>query len=783
MTGRKRRRPVRSGGAIVATLCVLVSAFGPGVGAAAAAGPPIVGDTWASAVQATTARLSAEINPNGFPTGYHFDYIAEAAYQANVAGGKDPFTGASRVPPSANASIGSGTTTLVVLQFLSVLPPNSTYRYRAVATNSDPASPTIGQVRSFTTQATGGGSVLADGRGWEMVSPVDKNGGQVAGAGDLFGGGVAQAAAVGGAVTYGSSASFGAGAEGAPAASQYLATRGSDGWATQNVTAPLFSATYHDSEGGVPYRLFSPDLARGLLFGGDHCRGEDSDCAVANPPLPGSDAPAGYQNYYLREAGAYAALLGAAALAHTAVGPERFDVSLAGASADLKHAVLSTCAALSSNATEAPEGEGCDPAEQNLYRWSTGQGFSLLNLKPGDLAGTPGAELAAQAGAVSMDGSRVYFDLDGDLYLREGAQTKQVDQDASGGSSFEEASADGSVAFFSKEGHLWRYLAATDAAADLTPSGGVAGVLGASATGDYVYYQDAVGLKRWHGGATSTVAGGPQAADESNWPPATGAARVAPDGSRLLFVSLESEALSGYDNTDLKSGEPDSQVYLYDATGPGSLTCVSCNPTNGRPIGPSSVPGAIANGTAPGSTQIYKPRVLSANGRRVFFDSADAIALTDTNQRPDAYQWEAQGEGNCTRPGGCVALVSSGRDSGGAAFVDASADGSDAYFLTDESLVKADPGSADLYDARIGGGFPEPQPPISCEGDACQPLPSEPVDPTLTTLLAGPGNPPVRYPKQRKRCRKGFVKRKGKCLRRKAGAKERAGRRSGGRGR
>ncbi len=40
-----------------------------------------------------------------------------------------------------------------------------------------------------------------------------------------------------------------------------------------------------------------------------------------------------------------------------------------------------------------------------------------------------------------------------------------------------------------------------------------------------------------------------------------------------------------------------------------------------------------------------------------------------------------------------------------------------------------------------GGGGTE----IACEGDACQILPPEPVDPTLTTLLPGRGNPPVRY--------------------------------------
>lgn len=34
---------------------------------------------------------------------------------------------------------------------------------------------------------------------------------------------------------------------------------------------------------------------------------------------------------------------------------------------------------------------------------------------------------------------------------------------------------------------------------------------------------------------------------------------------------------------------------------------------------------------------------------------------------------------------------------------------------------------------------------IPCSGDSCRSLPPEPVDPTLTTLLEGPGNPKVRY--------------------------------------
>jgi hypothetical protein len=759
----------RRGGAVL-LLLILLAVMGPGAGSAAAA-VPTIGEVWSSAIFSSSVRLQAKVDPEGLATSYHFDYIPQSTYDANVAAAKDPFTGTARTPALSDANIGSGTNPVAVLQQASSLAAGTPYRYRLVAQNS--SGIVTSAAFSFTTQVVGGASILADGRGWELVSSVDKNGGEVAGPGAIAGGGVSQAAAGGSAVTYGSEASF-AGGAGAPPASQYIAVRVPGGWATQNITPPLYSGSYNTEKEGVPYQLFSGELTRGLLLNGRHCRGEGTGCAVPNPPLASTDAPAGYQNYYLREGatGAFTALLGNQNAGFLTLDPADFELRLAGSSPDLQHPVLSTCAALADKAIEVPAGN-CAPAETNLYEYSPGAGLSLLNILPAQTSGTPGAALAAQSGAISTDGSRVYFTLGGNLYLREGSQTKQVDEAAGGGGRFETASADGSVAFFTKGEHLWRYLAAgAGSATDITPSGGVLGVLGASETAGRVYYLTTSGLFLWDTGATSKIA---DAADSSNYPPATGTARVSADGSRLLFIS-SAFALTGYDNTDLKSparcGEPggicDSQVYLYD----GSLACVSCNPTNARPVGPSSISGAIANGSLASSTQIYKPRVLSADGRRVFFDSSDALGLADTNNAEDAYEWEAQGEGSCTRAGGCVSLISSGRAAGGSSFIDASVDGADAFFLTDESLVAADPGAADLYDARIGGGFPVAVKPTACEGDACQSLPPDPIDPTLTTLLTGPGNPAVRYPNAPKHCRKGFVKRKGKCIKKKVRVKK-----------
>ncbi|HEY2334028.1 MAG TPA: hypothetical protein VGH58_03330 [Solirubrobacterales bacterium] len=751
----RRRRPLAGGGAILLTLLAL----GATAPRAPAAGPPILGQLWASKVDAHSARLTAEIDPNGSLTGGYFEYASQAEFEAKG------FAGAKR---SNLNVIGIEAGTIVVnFPTLANLAADTAYRYRLTVTNGHGTvvKPEAAPFPFFRTQPDTGVGVLPDGRGWEMVSPAEKNGGQVDPPETLAKGGALQAAAQGGGAAYSSAASFAGGAGAAPA-SQYIAARTSSGWSNQNITVPIFSGSYDIAEGGSPYRLFSEDLTRSLLLNGKGCRGEASGCPVPNPTLPGTDAPAGYQDYYLRTSasGGFEALLGPSETSLSGQSSSSFEVTMAGASPDLAHVVLSSCAKLTASATS-----GC-PGQANLYEFSTGGGaLKLLNA-------SPGATLAAQgAGAISADGNRVYLKEGGNLFVRDGATLKQADAGAGGGGTFQLASADGSVAYFTKSGDLYRYDAAANTATKLTSSADVEGVLGAASSAANLYYLRPSGLYRC-ADANSAAANGCDAAskiaagaDPSNYPPATGASRVSADGAKLLFsstASLEDHAGETYDNTDLISGQPDAELYLYEA-GTG-LACVSCNPTNGRPIGPSSIPGAIANGSGPTATISYKPRALSADGRRVFFDSRDALALTDTNTEgsggrgiADVYQWEASGEGNCARSGGCASLLSSGRDAKPSSFADASAEGSDAFFLTGRSLVGSDPGAVDLYDARIGGGFPEAGEPLACEGDACQALPPEPSEPTLTTLLSGPGNPPVHYTrygfKATKRCPKGKV--------------------------
>lgn len=680
--------------AILIAALAATSAWAPSVAQAAAA--PGIGATWATGVTASSANLHAEVSPEGSPAFYRFEYLSEAAYEADGGG----FAGSARMPAGSEAFLGSSSSSLEALQHVSGLAPATAYVYRIVATNGE--GPSEGAAHRLRTEEVTPSFSLLDDRAWEMVSPAEKNGGSIAAPGQLHGGGDLQAAEGGGAVAFSSAASFAEGA-GAPWASEYLSTRSSGGWSTQNVTLPTLAGAYGAEPEGVPYRLFSGSLGRAAVLDVRRCpEGEECPRAI---------------------------LLRDTATGALTSSPEGPGVRLEGATPDLAHLALST--------------------ESGLYEWGGGAMRAI--------GAAPGAALAAPSGAISADGRRVYFTEAGSLYLgelpAEGASCGIPCATAilvAEGAEFQAASEDGSVAFYTKEGHLYRY-AAGGASTDLTPSGGVKGVLGISASGSVAYYQDASGLERWAAGTTSQVAAGAEAAMPSDYPPATATARVSADGSVLAFLSTESETLSGYDNTDQSTHEADSQVYLY-SVGAG-LSCVSCDPSGERPTGPATIPGAEPNGPL----RAYKPRALSAGGRRLFFDSPDRLVPLDSNGAPDAYEWEAGGEGTCAKAGGCVSLISSGTAPRGASFADASASGADAFFLTEASLEdtggkatslagNADPGAVDLYDAREGGGFPAPQGGPPCLADACEPIPAEPEDPTPNTLLASPGNLPAPKP-------------------------------------
>jgi hypothetical protein len=291
---------------------------------------------------------------------------------------------------------------------------------------------------------------------------------------------------------------------------------------------------------------------------------------------------------------------------------------------------------------------------------------------------------------------------------------------------------------------------------------------------------------------------GPSAATLTDVDPFRHAARVSADGHHATFIS--SASLTDYDNTDTENEEADAEVFLYDASangGQGKLICASCNPSGARPLGSRDRLGRYVAAWIPTYENIfYASRVLSEEGNRLFFNSFDPLLPRDTNGRADVYEWEAPGRGTCEEEspsyspqnGGCIALISSGKSLTNSEFVDASPNGEDAFFTTVSSFDPRDTGLIDIYDARVGGGFPAPQsPPAACEGEACQSAPEPPNDQTPSSLsFEGAGNvrEEAASAPTSTRCAKGKVKRHGRrCVAKKHKHAHRRAKRNRGAGR
>jgi hypothetical protein len=239
-------------------------------------------------------------------------------------------------------------------------------------------------------------------------------------------------------------------------------------------------------------------------------------------------------------------------------------------------------------------------------------------------------------------------------------------------------------------------------------------------------------------------------------------ARTSPDGESVAFISTASP--TGYDNTDVASGQADAEVYLYRAA-TNELVCASCNPSGARPVGrdfsANSEPFWMAAKLPNIENELYSQRLLSDNGERLFFESFDSLVRSDTNGKEDVYQWEAPGSGTCTAKApsfspqdeGCVDLISSGESPQDSELLDASPSGNDVFIRTGSSLVTQDPGLFDVYDARVEGGFaPPPGPRPPCEGEACQSPPPPPANLTpASSVFSGPGNPKPKKHKNKKK--------------------------------
>lgn len=685
---------------------------------------PVVIDSQSVAyVGSTTATLRAKLNPEGLDTHYQFQYVDDSAFQS---GG---FAGATTVPATP-VDVGSGTTDAGASVDLTGLTPNTRYHFRVVATNTSGSA--NGAPQSFKTTAGAEAVGLPDGRGYEMVSPVDKADGELASTEIVAG---SQSAPDGNTVGFFSFTSF----PGSPGPGlQYIANRGATGWSTHTMLPRQAPGSSLEAPG---YGLYSTDLSKAVLGNGNPAVGGGED----DPPLvPGE--PRGPLNLFVRDNANNTFQL----VNVTPAGATPADAHLDNGSADLSTVVFDEPAQLT---------PGASATTNNLYVWNAGK-VSLIGV--GASLGGPNP-LAFQPRifqAVSADGSRIFFTgADGNLNVFQHGAATQVDRTAGGtgpggGGSYQVASVDGSVVFFTDADtagltantvagsgtNLYAYNVAAGTLTDMTGGQSAAqvdGVVGTSANGSYVYFVAEGALASGatagqenlyveHGGTTTFVAT-LGANDASDWN-GSYTARVTPDGTRLAFESTQS--LTGFDSTDTTSGTPDSEVFLYNA-GSRSLVCASCNPTGARPLGPSTISPIEAGLLTGGNT--YLQHNLSDDGSRLFFDSGDALAQHDSNGKSDVYEFA----------GGAAHLISTGTNDDNSLFIDASANGSDVFFITREQLVSRDvDGGYDLYDARVGGGFPESAPPPPCSADACRPgtTAAPPPPAQSTSAFSGPGN-------------------------------------------
>jgi hypothetical protein len=131
------------------------------------------------------------------------------------------------------------------------------------------------------------------------------------------------------------------------------------------------------------------------------------------------------------------------------------------------------------------------------------------------------------------------------------------------------------------------------------------------------------------------------------------------------------------------------------------------------------------------------------------------------------YEWEANGTGSCksvAQNGGCLYLVSTGKSRDASFFSDADENGDNVFIFTTSQLVRQDgDGLMDVYDARVEGGLASQNQvaEVPCESqESCPDPPKAPPSTGAPTSqnFSGPGSPPV------KRCPKGKIRRRGKCV-------------------
>jgi hypothetical protein len=663
----------------------------------------------AVSIKDTNATLTGTVNPVGEQATYHFEYGPTGSY-------------GSRVPVMVDAVAGNGRVPRDVSRVVEGLKPSTAYHYRLVATS--PAGTAYGADLTFTTTAASS-SVS---RAYEQVTPVDKGGSTID---DVLG----FTGATNSAISY--IVLSPEGGQGSPIFGRAFSVRGADGWNYGGTTDPPIAP--HQTAMFISTVAVSSDNTRAFV--------------VSNRNLA-LGATEGATNLYRYDLGdrsfKFIGSTDARGSFQAFTGIASWNKFLFGSSDFGTLDIYSPYPLL--NGVSGPA----------FYRWTETGGLILESTdEEGVLPAASfvaGPQLAGYLRNVSDNGTRAYYSLNGEnegrngepvgVYLRENGVVRPVSVSRRQGGSSQPVAAE-----FLGTGRDGRfaYLASAEPLTEDGPEG-AGGVYRFDADTDQLTY---VGAKRNSSYAESFASLGVSddgrtfyfGTDTGIDVYRDGELREVPDSS----VSILGEAQISPDGRYLAMTSFAGQIKLYDyAT--GTTTCASCKP-NGTDPGPAE---PINNEHVAGNEVT---RYLDDEGD-VFFATTAALLPADINGISDVYEYSHEG---------MLRLVSPGNTAFASHFAAVSADGRDVYFVTAQGLVAQDVDRApDIYDARVGGGLPGqnrvPEP--ACEGEACSPPAAGVRAPgaNASEAVRGSGQKAKAKPKQqkKKKHRRG-KKRKSQC--------------------
>jgi hypothetical protein len=643
--------------------------------------------------------LGGRVNPRNSVTKFWIEYGTTTAY-------------GSVVPATENGDAGSDGEFLAVSKAAANLQPGTTYHARLVAENA--VDRTDGQDIEFTIPGPPDPNAacpneairaeqevdLPDCRAYELISRGDGNFGNVS--------------RVTGASDDGEKISYFATAAEGPAASAfyypgYVGARTPSGWSTLNASPVPPQNSGPGIPRGGPQGAVSDDFSKVLILTTASLDPRDDDEAA--PDIYLVDVPSGKVS-----------------MVSAGPGPATTFtlITILGASPDLSYVYF--------HDREESLLPGVPPG--STYQWHEGQltAFGQLGIaaRPHTNSGFEqppqnyAARLQHNGPHVTSDDGSVYF---GTNAVRLSTDSGTIVDPATGmsvdpeafsigtpGTTFVGASRDGDVLYFanatkltadaSAGGGLYRYIHSTNELELLTPAApGGLGISGALMSDDasrvYFTASAAVAPGAEPGASNLYVQEGDETRFILTLPNEARIARASRDGRHIVIST--SASLAGAETNG------HAALYEYDNQS-GVLACASC-----RADGSPSQGDASLEDTQPATLGVWSshsaPRSISDDGR-VFFATLDRLVPEDQDAGSDVYEYF----------NGTVSLLSGGEGGRGSYVGDNSDDGRSVFFITSKSLIPEDRdgGLADIYDVRVGGGYPNPAKPQSACETNCQ---------------------------------------------------------------